>query len=161
MSGCPGRGGTLEILTIFKQTFHWSFGDDLDLCLGPSIVLQDTHTSPGPSPLQASGLSHPPPQYLKQMPPIAFALHRPPIALKPSMHCCPLSCFLSHCDLTSFFISLLILECTFVFCLFCRAGPAAYGGSQARGLILRQSHSKVGSELHLRPIPQLMAMPDT
>jgi len=54
---------------------------------------------------------------------------------------------------------------------FCRfaiswAAPAAYRGSQARGLIgavaasLRQSHSNAGSEPHLRPTPQLTAMPD-
>ena len=42
----------------------------------------------------------------------------------------------------------------------------AYGGSQARGLIgavaagLRQGHSNMGSELLLRPTPQLMATPD-
>ena len=41
------------------------------------------------------------------------------------------------------------------------AAPAAYGGSQARGLIgavaasLRQSHSNAGSEPCLRPTPQL------
>jgi len=51
----------------------------------------------------------------------------------------------------------------FVFCLF-RAAPAAYGGSQARGLIgtvaasLHHSHAR--SELCLRPTPQLTAMPD-
>ena len=53
----------------------------------------------------------------------------------------------------------------FFFCLFTffRAAPAAYGDSQARGLIgavaagLRQSHSNAGSELHLQPIPQLTA----
>jgi len=44
--------------------------------------------------------------------------------------------------------------------------PAAYGGSQARGLIgavvsgLRQSHSNTGTELHLRPTPQLTATLD-
>ena len=49
---------------------------------------------------------------------------------------------------------------------FSRAAPTAYGGSQARGLIgavatgLRHSHSNTGSELHLRPTPQLMAMQD-
>ena len=56
----------------------------------------------------------------------------------------------------------------FFFCLFCpfRAVPAAYGGSQARGLIeaiaagLRQRHSNARSELRLRPIPQLMATSD-
>ena len=42
----------------------------------------------------------------------------------------------------------------------------AYGGSRARGLIgavaagLHHSHSHVGSEPHLRPTPQLQAMPD-
>ena len=47
-----------------------------------------------------------------------------------------------------------ILFLYFIFCLFAFSGaaPAAYGGSQARGLIgavaagLRQSHSNVGSE---------------
>ena len=54
---------------------------------------------------------------------------------------------------------------TLLFLLF-RATPAAYGGSQARGQIgaavasLYHSHSIVGSELHLPPTPQLMAMPD-
>ena len=53
----------------------------------------------------------------------------------------------------------------FFFCLF-GAAPAAYGGSQARGLTgavasgLHQSHSNVGSESHLRPTPQLTATPD-
>ena len=52
------------------------------------------------------------------------------------------------------------------FCLF-RAAQAAYGGSQARVQIgaaaasLCHSHSTVGSKPHLRPIPQLMAMPDS
>ena len=54
----------------------------------------------------------------------------------------------------------------FVFCLFFRAAPTAYEGSQARGRIgavatsLHQSHSNVGSELHLQPTPQFMATPD-
>ena len=53
----------------------------------------------------------------------------------------------------------------FVFCLF-RAIPVAYGGSQARGWIrtvatgLHHSHSNVGSEPHLWPIPQLTATLD-
>ena len=57
----------------------------------------------------------------------------------------------------------------FVFCLFAfsRTAPAAYGGSQARGLIgavatgLRQSHSNAGSEPSLQPTPKLTATPDT
>ena len=56
----------------------------------------------------------------------------------------------------------------FFFCLFAfsRAAPASYGGSRARGPIgavaacLYQSHSSVGSEPCLQPIPQLRAMPD-
>ena len=56
----------------------------------------------------------------------------------------------------------------FFFCLFAFswAAPAAYGGSQARGLIgavaagLCQSHSNEGSEPHLQLTPQLMATPD-
>ena len=49
---------------------------------------------------------------------------------------------------------------------FSRAAPWAYGGSQARGRIrataagLHHSHSRVGSEPHLQPTPQFMAMPD-
>ena len=60
------------------------------------------------------------------------------------------------------------LQAAFRFCLFAIswAAPAAYGGSQARGLIgavavgLRQSHNNVGSEPHLQPTPQFRAMPD-
>ena len=50
----------------------------------------------------------------------------------------------------------------FIFCLF-RAALAAYGSSQARRQIravavgLRHSHSNTGSELCLRPTPQLSA----
>ena len=46
------------------------------------------------------------------------------------------------------------------------ATPAAYGGSQGRGLIgavaasLRQSHSNAGSEPRLQPTPQLTATSD-
>ena len=53
-----------------------------------------------------------------------------------------------------------------VFLLFLWAAPAAYGGSQARGLIgavatgLRQSHSNVRSEPRLQPTPQLTATLD-
>ena len=42
----------------------------------------------------------------------------------------------------------------------------AYGGSQVRGQIgaaavsLRHRHSNTGSEPHLRPTPQLTALPD-
>ena len=49
---------------------------------------------------------------------------------------------------------------------FSRATPVAYGDSQAKGRIgavatsLRQSHSNVRSELHLRPTQQLTAMLD-
>ena len=51
----------------------------------------------------------------------------------------------------------------FVLCLF-RAALVAYGGSQARGQIgavadgLRHSHSNMGSEPHLRPIPQVATL---
>ena len=60
---------------------------------------------------------------------------------------------------------------TLVFCFlgffcFSRAAPAAYGGSQARGLIgataadLHHSYSNAGSKPSLQPIPQLTATPD-
>ena len=61
---------------------------------------------------------------------------------------------MSHADLFFFFL------------VFSRAAPVAYGGSQARGLIGAlatgpcQSRSNSGSELHLRPTPQLTTMPD-
>ena len=47
-----------------------------------------------------------------------------------------------------------------------RAALVAYGGSQARSQMrataadLHHSHSDIGSEPHLRPTPQLMAMLD-
>ena len=55
-----------------------------------------------------------------------------------------------------------------LFCLFCHflGRSTAYGGAQDRGLngavaaSLRQSHSNRGSELRLRPTPQLRATPD-
>ena len=65
-------------------------------------------------------------------------------------------CFLSYNNFHALF---------FFFCLF-RATSAAYGGSQARGIIgataagLHHSHSNARSEPHLQPTPQLMAMPD-
>ena len=55
--------------------------------------------------------------------------------------------------------------CLFV-CLFFRSTPTAYGGFQVRGQIgaiadgLHHSHSKVGSQPHLQPTLQLIAMPD-
>ena len=54
----------------------------------------------------------------------------------------------------------------YFFIFFFRAMLVAYGESPARGQIravasgLHHSHSNAGSELHLRPPPQLMAMPD-
>ena len=48
-------------------------------------------------------------------------------------------------------------------CLF-RSAPSAYGGSQARGqtgaVAAGHSHRHMGSEPHLQPTSQLMAMPD-
>ena len=54
----------------------------------------------------------------------------------------------------------------YLFFVFSRAAPEAYGGSQARGLIGAvaagqcQGHNNVGSEPRLRPTPQLTAMLD-
>ena len=64
---------------------------------------------------------------------------------------------------------LLLIYLFIYFCLFAfsRAAPAAYGGSQARGLIgavasgLHHSHSNARSEPCLQPTPQLTATPDT
>ena len=65
-------------------------------------------------------------------------------------------------------IAIIIILYYFFFCLFVysRATPTAYGGSQARRLIgavaasLSHNHSNARSEPHLRPTPQLTAMPD-
>ena len=59
----------------------------------------------------------------------------------------------------------IIIIITIIILLF-RATPAAYGSSQARGLIgvaaasLHHSHSHTRSETSLRPTPQLTATPD-
>ena len=69
----------------------------------------------------------------------------------------------SLCLSFSFFPSFFFFFCLFAFS---RASPAAYGGSQARGLIravaasLCHSHSNAGSEPRLQPTPQLTATPD-
>ena len=65
-------------------------------------------------------------------------------------------------------VGMLLFIYLFIFCLFAIswAAPAAYGGSQARGVIgavaagLCQSHSNAGSEPRLQPTPQLTATPD-
>ena len=64
-----------------------------------------------------------------------------------------------HCQNNSFFFFCAFLP-------FLGPLPAAYGGSQARGLIgavaaaLRHSHSNAGSKPSLQPTPQLMAIRD-
>jgi len=66
----------------------------------------------------------------------------------------------------SSFVCLFFCLLSFVVVAISWAAPAAYGGSQARGLIgavatgLRQSHSNTGSELRLQPTPQFTATPD-
>ena len=71
-----------------------------------------------------------------------------------------------------FFILHMLVSYSTEFCLFMylflffRAAAEPHGSSQARDLIraaeagLRHSHSKSGSEPHLRPTPQLMATLD-
>ena len=59
-----------------------------------------------------------------------------------------------------------ISNISFLFFFLFRAVPVTYGNSQSRGQIraaaagLQHSHSNVGSEPHLWPIPQLVATPD-
>ena len=73
-------------------------------------------------------------------------------------------CF-SACLLSTLSWGSQILFFFFFLFAFSRAAPAAYGGSQARGLIravaagLSQSHSNVGSKPLLQPTPQLTATP--
>ena len=68
-------------------------------------------------------------------------------------------------DLPSSSLILFLKKKNFFFCLF-RAATMAYGSSQARGQIrataggLHHSHSNTGSEPHLQPTPQFMAMLD-
>ena len=93
---------------------------------------------------------------------------------KKSIINCPTHLILNVCY---FVIYLLILFLFFlflfyflpfflVFLFFSRALPAAYGGSQARGLMgavaasLHHSHSNARSEPRLQPTPQLTAMLD-
>ena len=61
-------------------------------------------------------------------------------------------------------LSFFFLFLFFFFFLLFRAIPVTYESSQARGQIQatvpRHSHSNAGSEPHLRPTPQFMAMPD-
>ena len=63
-------------------------------------------------------------------------------------------------EISNFFLSFFFFF-FFFFCLF-RATPAAYGSSQARGLIRASAavHRHVGSGPHLWPIPQLTTMLD-
>ena len=67
------------------------------------------------------------------------------------------------CSTKSFYFFIFICWSFFAFS---RAVPAAYGGSQAKGLItataadLHHSHSNARSEPHLQPTPQLTAMQD-
>ena len=77
-----------------------------------------------------------------------------------------LSCTLGTSDLqkSNIFEYCILYQCPFFF--FFRAAPAVYGGSQTRGRIgatapgLCHSHNSAGSELHLLPTPQLMAVLD-
>ena len=68
--------------------------------------------------------------------------------------------------ITQFYFIFYFLFYFFVFLPFPGQLPMAYGGSQARGLIralatgLCQNHNNMGSEPHLRPTAQLMAMLD-
>ena len=85
--------------------------------------------------------------------------------------CCYIHIFQLFLSLFGNFHIALYIPLKFLFIYFClfdfsRAAPKGYGGFQARGLTgtvaasLRRSHSNMGSELHLQPTLQLMAMPD-
>ena len=71
--------------------------------------------------------------------------------------------FLCTTMVTPYTIFIYLFICLFAFF---RAAPAAWGSSQARGLIravaagLRQSHSNTGLEPRLQSTPQLTATPD-
>ena len=88
------------------------------------------------------------------------------------LNMCPLVQAFAHFTIEVLFsfsnfnpLSVLVLETLSLFFFF-RATPMAYGGSQTRGLMgaaaagLHHSHSNMGSEPRLRPIPQLTTTPD-
>ena len=70
-------------------------------------------------------------------------------------------------DMIQVVISSCLVEHESTFFFFLKSSIIAHGHSQARGKIrataasLHNSHSNVGSDLHLRPTPQLMAMWDS
>ena len=72
--------------------------------------------------------------------------------------------FISYMSRDRFYVGFFV--CLFVLCVFFGATTAAYGSSQARGLIgatvasLHHSYSSARSKPHLRPTPELMAMLD-
>ena len=74
--------------------------------------------------------------------------------------------FLAYACFGSLISALILILFIYLFNLLFRAAPAACGGSWARSRIratpasLHHSHSNVGSEPHLQPTPQLMAMLD-
>ena len=122
----------------------------------PSLPIYSYHSLPscsGPAcPLQVSLKAHPPWQTLVR-PTHSCFLHNTLRHFTVSVHNSP-----HKFSPFSFFLS-------FCFVLF-RATPMAYASSQARGPTgaavagLCHSHSNAGSEPHLQPTPQLMAMPD-
>ena len=75
-------------------------------------------------------------------------------------------CHLPAVYLGSFYLFIYVFMYLFIYLLLFRAALAAYGSSQARGLIgavatsLHHSHSNVGSKRSLQPTPQLMALPN-
>ena len=81
-----------------------------------------------------------------------------------SFHCIFFAACIHKSEPSHFVVFLLLLF--FLFWFFFRATPVAYGSSQARGGIgaaaagLHHSHSNVGSEPHLQPMLQLVAMLD-
>ena len=95
----------------------------------------------------------------------------PTLTSKSCQHLCPQS--LNYADGTELYVNWLadhfmpfFFLSFFLSFVISRAAPAAYGGSQAPGLIgtvaagLRHSHSNAGSEPCLRPTPQPTATPD-
>ena len=90
---------------------------------------------------------------------LVFTVHKSCTSLVKFIH----ECFILFDTIVNGIVS--FISIFFFFCLF-RATPTACGGSQARGQIgataaaLHNSHSNGGSRPHLRPVPQLTAMPD-
>ena len=131
--------------------FHYFY-----ICQNPFIctysVIPSSHPNPSPNPPSLSSHSNVPVSLHNGFFLFCFLI----------LHLTQNFMFLEGLSPMSFWFFPLSLSFFFLF----RAAPTTYGSSQPRGRTgataasLWHSHGNTGSELHLQPISQLMAMPD-